>query len=426
MDTKRSILNRLIINILNCNFVIQNEASSMIFRVKNLIFLGSLVIIGLMGWYTYSYFFDMTVAHVSIAGLEPERYYSGDTQCIVTSDKRGEITLSLDGQPINNKLKSCYKNQERVFTIPTRTLTHGKHHFKAEFVDATFHKNKTVLEYDFYVDNIPLQAAFVKSESDLKVLQGRTLHLQFQVNKPIAQAAVQTLANTYTCFPESKNSLVYECFIPIACEEAANEYLLAVDMIDHVGNKLHLDNKFQVVLYPFKKERLSIDAEKIKQEELAGQSFKLLEEQVEHIVKNSPPEKLWRGNFCAPIDISRVTCDFGTIRTTQHKGRYPHKAVDVISLPKSVVWAPQDGVVVLKDRFDASGNTVILDHGCGIISMFYHLDDFAKISVGDKVAKGNPIGTLGKTGYATGYHLHWEMRINNIPVDPLEWTRSTF
>lgn len=398
----------------------------MIFRTKNFLVVGFVAIMALVGWYTYAYFFDVTVAHVTITGLQAEQYYAGDVQCVVTSDKRGEITLSLDGQPINNKLKACHKNQERVFNIATRTLAHGKHHFKAEFVDSTFHGNKTVTEYDFYVDNIPLQAAFLKSEADLKVLQGRTLHVQFQLNKPIAHAQVQTLANTYTCFPESKNSLVYECFIPIACEEGPSEYLLSVDLVDKVGNKLRLDNKFQVVMYPFKKERLTIDSEKIKQEELAGQSFKLLEAQVEAIIKNSPPEKLWRGNFCAPIDITRVSCDFGTIRTTQHKGRYPHKAVDVISLPKSVVWAPQDGVVVMKDRFDASGNTVILDHGCGIISMFYHLDDFAKINVGDKVAKGNPLGTLGKTGYATGYHLHWEMRINNIPVDPLEWTRNTF
>jgi murein DD-endopeptidase MepM/ murein hydrolase activator NlpD len=58
--------------------------------------------------------------------------------------------------------------------------------------------------------------------------------------------------------------------------------------------------------------------------------------------------------------------------------------------------------------------------------MFFHLDDFAPINVGDKVAKGRPLGYLGKTGYASGYHLHWEMRINNIPVDPMQWTNSTF
>ena len=53
-------------------------------------------------------------------------------------------------------------------------------------------------------------------------------------------------------------------------------------------------------------------------------------------------------------------------------------------------------------------------------------EDFADIEVGQKVAKGNPVGTMGKTGYAQGYHLHWEMRLNNIAIDPMQWTKANF
>ena len=95
-------------------------------------------------------------------------------------------------------------------------------------------------------------------------------------------------------------------------------------------------------------------------------------------------------------------------------------------MPKSVVWATQNGVVVHKGRYASSGNTVVVDHGWGLLSLFFHLEDIADIKVGTKVAKGNPLGTIGKTGYATGYHLHWEMRINNIPVDPMQWTKQNF
>ncbi len=73
-----------------------------------------------------------------------------------------------------------------------------------------------------------------------------------------------------------------------------------------------------------------------------------------------------------------------------------------------------------------SGNTIIIDHGHGVLSMFFHLEDFANINQGQFIAKGNPLGTLGKTGYASGYHLHWEMRINNISVDPMQWTKTIF
>ena len=83
-------------------------------------------------------------------------------------------------------------------------------------------------------------------------------------------------------------------------------------------------------------------------------------------------------------------------------------------------------MIVLKDRFDSSGNTVIIDHGLGVVSLFCHLDDFSNIEVGQNIMQGSPLGTIGKTGYVTGYHLHWEMRVNNIPVDPMQWTKTIF
>ena len=124
--------------------------------------------------------------------------------------------------------------------------------------------------------------------------------------------------------------------------------------------------------------------------------------------------------------MTKVSCDYGTKRITQEKGCYTHKAVDVIGLPKTVVWAPQDGIIVVKNRYAESGNTVVIDHGLGVFTLLYHLDDFAKINLGDKVKRGNPVGRMGKTGYTTGEHLHWEMRINNTHVDPLQWTKLDF
>jgi murein DD-endopeptidase MepM/ murein hydrolase activator NlpD len=260
----------------------------------------------------------------------------------------------------------------------------------------------------------------------MQVFQGRTLHVQFQVNKEIRQAQVHTLSHAYDCYPESKNSSLYECFIPIACEETPNEYLLAVEITDNVGNRLNLDSKFQVVVYPFKKQTLMVSKEKVQESKELGKSISERENRMQALAEKSTPEKLWRGTFCTPIDVDRISCEFGAIRTTQEKGRYMHKALDLLSAPKSVVWATQAGVIVLKERFEDTGNTVVIDHGQGILSLFCHLDDYAPIEVGQKIALGNPIGTLGKTGYATGYHLHWEMRINNVAIDPMQWTKSTF
>ena len=109
---------------------------------------------------------------------------------------------------------------------------------------------------------------------------------------------------------------------------------------------------------------------------------------------------------------------------TPERGRYLHKAIDIVHNPRSVVWASARGKVIIKDRYLMSGNTVVIDHGMGVHSLYYHLHDFADIEVGDVVNKGAKIGRLGKTGYATGYHLHWAIHVNNVAVDPLEWTEA--
>jgi murein DD-endopeptidase MepM/ murein hydrolase activator NlpD len=179
-------------------------------------------------------------------------------------------------------------------------------------------------------------------------------------------------------------------------------------------------------LFPFKTQNLHVEQKQVEKEKEIGLAQSILEEKLEKLAAQSPKEKLWKGAFCTPLEVKRVTCEFGTIRTTQEKGRYAHKALDVVNLPKSVVWSTQDGVVVIKERYTMTGNTVVVDHGLGVLSLFCHLEDFADISLGQKIAKGNPVGTMGKTGYAQGYHLHWEMRLNNIAIDPMQWTRINF
>lgn len=381
------------------------------------------------GWRTYRYFFDTSVPTISVVGVEPNGYYAGDAPCtVIMSDgyKVKDLSLFLDTKPLVSHFSINRAHDEHAFTIPTKTLSNGPHVLKIEVRDASYRTNTSVEEIPFIVDNRVLQAAFVKSTTDLKVFQGKTLHIQFQVNKPIKKALVSTLSKTFICVPEADNSLIYECFIPISCEEQPNEYLLSIEIVDMVGNTMTLETKFQVVPYPFKQQNLALTAEKLKEETESGKPEKELEDLLASLVEKSPHKKLWRGTFYTPTDAKRVSTEFGTVRVTQHKGKYAHKAVDLIGNPKSVIWTTQDGIVIVKDRFVHSGNTIVVDHGCGIFSLFYHLDSYAPIEVGDVIHKGNPVGTLGKTGYATGYHLHWEMRINNVPVDPLQWVKHDF
>ena len=179
--------------------------------------------------------------------------------------------------------------------------------------------------------------------------------------------------------------------------------------------------------YSFKKARgFGVAKEKLEHEREVSKRRKELKKLLERVVKESPAKKLWSGPFIYPVDFQRISTPFGEIRTTLEKGRYHHAALDLVGTPKSVIWASQAGKVVIKDRFLFSGNTVVLDHGCGVMTLYYHLDDFADIQVGDFLLKGNPLGRQGKTGYANGEHLHWEFRVQNKCVDPLQWTQKTF
>jgi len=155
-------------------------------------------------------------------------------------------------------------------------------------------------------------------------------------------------------------------------------------------------------------------------------SNRILEDAIEKWVADSPKKKLWNGRFDIPVEVKKITTPFGEIRTTSEKGHYMHKAVDILNNPRSVIWASQDGKVVIKDRFLLTGNTVVLDHGIGVFTIYCHLEDFADIEVGDLVKKGNKVGRMGMTGYANGYHLHWELRVNNVAVDPFQWTQKNF
>ena len=163
------------------------------------------IIIGWFAWGLYAYFFDTTMPLLNIQGLKNDSYYCGDIQCFVSSNKTGDISVWLDDQALTNKFKLKTDQQEYPFVIPTKTIPNGQHRLKIELIDTTFRKNKTIAEHIFYVDNRPLQAALIKPDTSYKVFQGRTLHLQLQVNKEIKTAKAKALTREYTCFPESKN-----------------------------------------------------------------------------------------------------------------------------------------------------------------------------------------------------------------------------
>ncbi len=87
------------------------------------------------------------------------------------------------------------------------------------------------------------------------------------------------------------------------------------------------------------------------------------------------------------------------------------------------ILAPAPGVVVLAENLFVRGDAVILDHGAGVYSNFWHMSRI-DVHPGDVVQAGDTLGLVGNTGLSTGAHLHWEVRVNTVAVDPMQWTQT--
>jgi murein DD-endopeptidase MepM/ murein hydrolase activator NlpD len=131
-------------------------------------------------------------------------------------------------------------------------------------------------------------------------------------------------------------------------------------------------------------------------------------------------DPLWSGAFRRPLD-GAVTSAYGTRSIYNGVTRGYHLGVDLRAAAGTPVAAAQHGRVVLAEGLPLSGNTVILDHGGGIVTTYQHLSRVA-VRPGSRVARGQIVGFVGSTGLSTGPHLHWGMRINGVRVNPLDWT----
>lgn len=137
---------------------------------------------------------------------------------------------------------------------------------------------------------------------------------------------------------------------------------------------------------------------------------------LEEIFRKSREEKIWSGPFVAPL-TGEMSSPFGVRRFINGQPKSAHTGVDLEAAEGTSVLACNRGVVVLCDELFFTGNTIILDHGGGIYSMYFHLSR-AAVSEGEAVEKGAIIGNVGSTGRSTGPHLHWGMRMNDSRVDP--------
>lgn len=121
-------------------------------------------------------------------------------------------------------------------------------------------------------------------------------------------------------------------------------------------------------------------------------------------------------DFAVPV-VGRLSSPFGLRRFFNKQARKPHSGLDIAAPIGTPITAPAKGIITNTGNYFFNGNSVFLDHGRGLITGYFHMNDIS-VRVGQSVESGDLLGTVGETGRVTGPHLHWNVYLNRIKVDP--------
>jgi len=156
----------------------------------------------------------------------------------------------------------------------------------------------------------------------------------------------------------------------------------------------------------------AIDSDSIRQER----------ERLEIVWNQYGQKPLWSGSFGKPLEnFLAISSQYGA-RRSYAGGPFDHyhEGLDFSAYGGTAVLAPASGSVVLAEPLVARGGAVIIDHGLGVFSGYYHLSEVL-VEPGQNVNAGDEIGQVGSTGLSTGNHLHWDFLVGGTWVDPAAW-----
>jgi murein DD-endopeptidase MepM/ murein hydrolase activator NlpD len=248
----------------------------------------------------------------------------------------------------------------------------------------------------------------VKSDSPLTNLKG--------------QAATRALnfwpSNIPTSASKTAAPHLYQSVIGVDLDQAPGSYDVSLEATPATGAPLTCQAKFEVTAGHYKVESLKVAPKFVEPD---PEDLKLAQEQgarLRAIFATVTPEKIWQGKFRMPISGATSFKNFGSRRVLNGEPSSPHSGVDVGAVAGTPIHATQRGRVVLAEPLYFSGNTVVLDHGLGIYTLYGHMQSMS-VKVGDTVEPSQVIGLVGSTGRVTGPHLHWGLDISGAKVNAL-------
>lgn len=184
------------------------------------------------------------------------------------------------------------------------------------------------------------------------------------------------------------------------------------------GTKKVVQN-ITIIPKKYKEEILHVDPKKVHPpKKYQNQIYKEYKQAIQIYTTNTK-KVYWKKPFIFPLH-SVITSDFGNARVYNGSLKGYHSGTDFKAKMATPIRASNDGIVVLAQKRYYAGGSVIIDHGYGVYSCYYHLSKI-KVKVGEKVSQGHIVGLSGQSGRVTGPHLHFGIRVANTNVDPIEF-----
>lgn len=254
---------------------------------------------------------------------------------------------------------------------------------------------------------------------DYRALQpGEVIKVYVRAAFPIKIARIRFIGKKYS-MGKGNDPTKFLAFIGLDLGLKPGIYPMEITVSYENGSNNKLQKEVKIIKKDFPEKKLWVEEKFVTPPAEVQDRIKTETEILGTIYAIFTSHWLGKGKFIFPSE-GDIVPNFGERRYFNNKPRSQHSGVDISTPFGYPVKASNSGRVVLVTDLYFAGNTVILDHGLGVFSLYCHFSKF-HVLIGEFVEKGDIIGEIGATGRVTGPHLHWGMKIRGSRVDPLSF-----
>ncbi len=255
----------------------------------------------------------------------------------------------------------------------------------------------------------------IRAPKTIEIHQGEIAELRVAANGATAIEGWLGKERVYF-FPADGASFVTLMGADVEAKPGIAKLLIRSVSADGVAGEREI--QIRIKAKEFKKESFTVTAEFDQFTPELLERIRSEQEQFTRAYLASAPPRRWEPPFIPPVPIE-ITSPFGYRRVINGTPRSPHTGTDLKAATGTEIVASNHGRVALTGDFYFAGKSVVVDHGAGLLTMYFHLSEI-KVEEGAEVRKGEVIALSGMTGRVTGPHLHWAARAGAARVDPVQ------